>query len=89
MIEEKIIRSTCGMCFSGCGVRVHIAEGKVVKVKGDPDSPINRGVLCPKGNASPEFLYHPDRLKRPLKQVGERIFRALRLGRIKSQHPHR
>jgi anaerobic selenocysteine-containing dehydrogenase len=72
MDEEKIIKSTCGMCFAACGVRIHIAGGKVVKVKGDPDSPVNGGVLCPKGLTSPEVAYHPERLQQPLKRIGEK-----------------
>jgi anaerobic selenocysteine-containing dehydrogenase len=45
---------------------------KVVKITGDPDSPLNRGKICPKGLASIEHLYHPDRLKYPLKRMGKR-----------------
>jgi anaerobic selenocysteine-containing dehydrogenase len=72
MVEKKVIKSTCGMCFAACGVRVHIAGGKVVKVKGDPDSPVNGGVICPKGLATPEVAYHPERLQHPLKRIGEK-----------------
>jgi len=46
--------------------------GKLVKVTGDPDSPLSRGYICAKGKASPELLYHPDRLKYPLKRIGTR-----------------
>jgi anaerobic selenocysteine-containing dehydrogenase len=53
-------------------VLVHLADGRVTRVTGDPDSPISQGALCPKGLASLEFLYHPDRLKRPLKRAGKR-----------------
>jgi len=66
------VRSTCGLCYSGCGIWVHLTHGKVTKVEGDPDSPVNKGTLCVKGSASLEYLYHPDRLKHPLKRVGER-----------------
>ena len=50
MDEEKIINSTCGMCFAACGVRIHIAGGRVVKGKGGPDSP-ETGSLNLKGGA--------------------------------------
>jgi anaerobic selenocysteine-containing dehydrogenase len=70
MTEEKILKSTCGMCSASCGVLVHVAE--VTKITGDPDSPISRGAICPKGLAAPEFLYHPDRLRHPLRRVGDR-----------------
>jgi len=70
--DEKVVKSTCRMCHGVCGVLVHIRDGKVVDVTGDPDCPTNLGYICPKGKASVEFLYHPDRLKYPLKRVGER-----------------
>ena len=47
-------------------------DGKLVKVTGDPESLTSRGYLCVKGRAAPELLYHPDRLKYPLKRVGAR-----------------
>lgn len=72
MIDDGAVRSTCGLCYGGCGVLIHLKDGKVVKVEGDPDSPINKGQLCVKGLASLEYLYHPERLKYPLLRVGER-----------------
>lgn len=67
-----VVKSTCGLCQNGCGVLVHLKNGRVTKVDGDPDSPVNRGKLCAKGLASLEYLYHPDRLKYPLRRMGER-----------------
>ncbi len=72
MSRNKVVKSTCVGCFSGCGMLVHVEDGKIVKVEGDPDAPINKGILCPKGEASLELLYHPERLKHPLKRAGER-----------------
>jgi anaerobic selenocysteine-containing dehydrogenase len=69
---NSVIKSTCGLCQNGCGVLVHLKNGRVSKVDGDPDSPVNRGKLCAKGMASVEYLYHPDRLKYPLRRMGER-----------------
>jgi len=67
-----VLKSTCGFCQIGCGIQI-VREGKtLVRVEGDPDHPLNRGELCPKGKASLEYLYHPDRLKQPLKRVGPR-----------------
>jgi len=60
------------MCHGGCGVLVHVENGKVVKVKGDPQSPLNKGKMCIKGLSSIEHLYHPNRLKYPLKRKGKR-----------------
>ena len=68
----EIVRTTCGICQIGCGVLAHVDGGRVVKVEGDPDNPLNKGILCPKGLASLEYLYHRDRLQHPLKRLGER-----------------
>ena len=70
--KEEKIRSTCGFCYSGCGVWVTVTDGKVTKVAGDPESPVNRGRLCPKGLSAPEQLYHPQRLRHPLQRTGAR-----------------
>ena len=72
MNTDGVVKSTCGLCQVGCGVLVHVANGRVTKVEGDPENPLNRGAICPKGQASLEFLYHPDRLQHPLKRTGER-----------------
>jgi len=50
---------------------VHVEDGKVTKIEGDPDFPANQGALCPKGLAYTQQLYHKDRLKYPLKKSGE------------------
>ncbi|MBW1998563.1 MAG: molybdopterin-dependent oxidoreductase [Deltaproteobacteria bacterium] len=71
-MAEEIIRTVCEGCMSGCGVLVHKKEGKVVRITGDPDHPQNRGKLCIKGVTYDELLYHPDRIKHPMKRVGER-----------------
>ena len=70
--SKDIIRSTCGLCYAGCGVLVHAEKGRPVQIEGDPNSPVNRGVLCTKAMASLEHLYHPERLRSPLKRSGNR-----------------
>ncbi|MEE4603494.1 MAG: molybdopterin-dependent oxidoreductase [Desulfobacteraceae bacterium] len=70
--NTQIYKSACRMCHGGCGVLVHVKDDKVIKVTGDPESPLNKGKMCPKGLASIEHLYHPDRLKYPLKRAGKR-----------------
>jgi anaerobic selenocysteine-containing dehydrogenase len=73
MLEDKqIIRSACRGCHGVCQVLVHLENGRVVKISGDPDSPTSRGYICPKGAAAPELLYHPDRLKYPLRRTADR-----------------
>ena len=44
--------SICPYCAVGCGQRVYVKDERVVQIEGDPDSPISRGRLCPKGSAS-------------------------------------
>jgi anaerobic selenocysteine-containing dehydrogenase len=69
---EKTVRSICQACHCNCGVIVRVEDGKVASVTGDPDHPMNRGFVCVKGRAQPDLLYHPDRLKYPLKRAGGR-----------------
>lgn len=70
--EEKIIPTVCLLCPSGCGVLARVVNGNLVKVEGNPMHPINMGALCPKGQSAPELLYNPDRIKGPMRRVGER-----------------
>ena len=72
MSEKRVVRSACRMCHGVCQVLVHLEGERVVKVAGDPESPASRGYICPKGAASPELLYHPDRVTYPLRRKGER-----------------
>jgi anaerobic selenocysteine-containing dehydrogenase len=68
----EVVKSVCGLCAGSCGVLITLEGGKPVMIKGDPESPPNRGGLCKIGLASLEYLNHPDRLKNPLKRSGER-----------------
>ncbi len=68
----KTYRTACRMCHGGCGALVFVKDGKVTKIKGDPESPLNKGKLCIKGLSSLEHLYNPDRLQHPLKRTGKR-----------------
>ena len=49
---DSVARSVCPYCAVGCGQKVFVKDGRVVQIEGDPDSPISRGRLCPKGSAS-------------------------------------
>ena len=49
---DKVVKSVCPYCAVGCGQNVYVRDDKVVQIEGDPDSPISRGRLCPKGSAS-------------------------------------
>ena len=58
----EIARSICPYCGVGCGQLVYHREGKVVGIEGDPESPISRGHLCPKGSASYQLVTHEGRV---------------------------
>ena len=70
----RIVKSACYSCNMCCEVLIFIDEatGKILKVEGDPESPISRGLLCTKGLASRDLVYNPDRLRYPLKRTGAR-----------------
>ena len=70
--QDVIVPGVCSLCSSGCGILARVADGKAVKLEGNPMHPINMGALCPKGQAAPELLYNPDRLTGPLKRKGAR-----------------
>ncbi|MBF0344599.1 MAG: molybdopterin-dependent oxidoreductase [Nitrospirae bacterium] len=65
-------RSICRVCHGGCGVIVYSDGRRVLKVRGDVQSPVSRGWMCIKGLKSPDIANHPDRLKTPLKRKGQR-----------------
>ncbi len=65
----KLFYTSCALCYHSCGMKVTVENGKVVKVEGQKSHPLNNGELCPKGEAAIEHLYHPDRLRYPLKKV--------------------
>jgi anaerobic selenocysteine-containing dehydrogenase len=72
MGEIKRIKTACRACHGGCGAIVTVEDDVVTKIEPDKDSPISKGRLCPKGLAGIELLYHPDRLKYPMKRAGKR-----------------
>jgi formate dehydrogenase major subunit len=49
---DRVVKSVCPYCAVGCGQNVYVQDGKVTQIEGDPDSPVSRGHLCPKGSAS-------------------------------------
>ncbi len=74
--DTEIVRTTVWSagpgCHGTCGVLAHIRNGKLAKIEGDPDHPWNQGRLCARCLAMTQYIYHPDRLTRPMKRVGER-----------------
>src|SRR5437016_9806524 len=68
--------TVCRECPAGCGVLARNREGRVVKLEGNPDHPVNRGGLCIRGQAALQGLYHPDRVSGPQRRNGG-IFASL------------
>ncbi len=58
---DKVVRSVCPYCAVGCGQRIFVKDGEITQIEGDPDSPISRGRLCPKGAASRQLVQSPMR----------------------------
>jgi formate dehydrogenase major subunit len=56
---ERVVRSVCPYCAVGCGQLVFVEDGTVTQIEGDPDSPISRGRLCPKGSATRHYVTSP------------------------------
>jgi len=69
---SKWVPTACGMCYVGCGILAKVENGVVVNIKGNPDSPQNRGSMCAKGKASIMNLYNPNRVTVPLKRTNPR-----------------
>ncbi|MBS0306280.1 MAG: molybdopterin oxidoreductase family protein [Proteobacteria bacterium] len=64
----EVRKTTCYMCACRCGIRVHLKDGQVRYIDGNPDHPLNQGVICAKGSAGIMKQYSPARLTRPLKR---------------------
>jgi anaerobic selenocysteine-containing dehydrogenase len=65
---EEIKKTTCYMCACRCGIRVHLRDGEVRYIDGNPDHPLNKGVICAKGSSGIMKQYSPARLTRPLRR---------------------
>lgn len=68
-MSEHVFKSACWECNNHCGIQVHVKNGRVLKVEGDPEHPFNRGFLCVKGRNVTENLYHANRVLYPLRKV--------------------
>ena len=71
-VADEVKYTTCYMCACRCGIKVHLSDGKLRYIEGNPDHPVNKGVLCAKGSAGIMQHYSPARLSKPLRRVGER-----------------
>ena len=71
-VSDEVRCTTCYMCACRCGIRVHLKDGEVNYIEGNPDHPVNKGVICGKGAAGIMNHKSPARLSQPLKRVGPR-----------------
>ena len=69
---DEIKTTTCYMCACRCGIRMHLRGGEVRHIDGNPDHPVNRGVICGKGSSGAMTHRSAARLRAPLKRVGPR-----------------
>jgi formate dehydrogenase major subunit len=63
---DRVVKSVCPYCAVGCGQEVHVKDGRILDIEGDPDSPISRGCLCPKGAATFQLVTGTHRERRVL-----------------------
>ena len=61
---DRVVQSVCPYCAVGCGQRVYVQDGRITQIEGDPDSPISRGRLCPKGSATRQLVTSETREQR-------------------------
>jgi anaerobic selenocysteine-containing dehydrogenase len=71
-LGTTVYKTECFICNQGCDATVHVRDGEVVRVQGDTGSRVTKGILCAKGLASKEILYHPQRLLHPMRRTGAR-----------------
>ena len=71
-VADEIKYSTCYMCACRCGIRVHLKDRGIRYIDGNPEHPVNKGVLCAKGSAGIMHQMSPAKLQKPLKRVGPR-----------------
>mgnify|MGYP001191793851 CR=1 FL=1 len=103
IVGSSVAKTTCYMCACRCGIRVHLRDGEVRYIDGNPDHPLNKGVICAKGSSGIMKQYSPARLTQPLRRKpgserGAAEFEPIsweeamtllteRLGRIRAEDP--
>src|SRR5690242_11324104 len=63
---DRVVRSVCPYCAVGCGQLVYVKDQRIIDIEGDPDSPISRGCLCPKGAATFQLVAGSHRVQQVL-----------------------
>ncbi|MDF2368799.1 molybdopterin oxidoreductase family protein [Sneathiella sp.] len=72
IVSDEVKYTTCYMCACRCGIKVHLKDNQIRYIEGNPDHPVNKGVLCAKGSAGIMQQNSPAKLQKPLLRVGER-----------------
>ena len=67
-VRTETKNTTCYMCACRCGIRVHLRDGQIRYIEGNPDHPLNKGVICAKGASGIMKQYSPARLTKPLRR---------------------
>ena len=75
-VPERWVATTCGYCSVGCGMFIGVRDGRAVSVRGNPDHPVNRGMLCPKGLSEHHTIDAENRARVPLMKQGGRFARV-------------
>jgi anaerobic selenocysteine-containing dehydrogenase len=73
-IENGVVKTLCRMCSNRCSIAVHIRQGRMQDITPLAGNPANRGRMCPRGKASLDVFYHPDRIRKPLKRQPDGAF---------------
>ncbi len=71
-MDATEVTSVCEMCFWRCPIVAKVKDGKIIKIEGNPKSPVNGRRICARGNSGVQLVYDADRVKTPLKRVGAR-----------------
>jgi anaerobic selenocysteine-containing dehydrogenase len=71
-MPDKVVTAGCAWCQNACSMKVHVKDGRIVNIYGNPDDPVTGGRICSKGQNCANMLYNKYRLKSPLKRVGTR-----------------
>jgi anaerobic selenocysteine-containing dehydrogenase len=75
-VPERWVPTTCGYCSVGCGMFIGVRDGRAVSVRGNPDHPVNRGMLCPKGLSEHHTIDAENRARVPMMKQGGRFARV-------------
>src|SRR6185436_18947145 len=97
-VPDKWIKTTCGYCSVGCGMFIGVKDGRAVAVRGNPDHPVSRGLLCPKGLSEHHTIDAANRARYPLLRRNGQMTRvswpealetmAMRIRDVQAQYGH-